>query len=452
MINYFKLTSKISLVNWTTEDAIYIENGLKAIVSQSKELSFFEYCKKWKLAPWTYIQLTNNNLINLLSKVSDKFNFEYQKVKTQNVNRNKVAVKFLKAFVNSNIDVIVLKGNYFGQTVYNNVGYKRMNDFDILVKKEDWDKIQDIYLEQGFIPLGFGWSGEKETPADYSHVGMQFISSDFSCIIGTQWGLKSPTTNYTVDINEAWNTAIDFNFYDVKIKALSYEYNMLHLILHLGVYKCGIRDCMDLYNLEQTNHSNHKKLIQIITESNACNKTYFALTISNLCVPIFSDDLISKFKSNSKGFLKKRLKKRLNIFNNTGDIQSSYNDYFQDIEKVVIYFNLFPKFHLRLKYYLKILRMIYFPKKEIVLKLNDIAPPSNIYKTTMARIKSPYIVFSLIAQEIGWKFTILLFVKLFVDLILSLKNYFYKKESYFDYLKNKGVNPLEIEKAVKNIQ
>jgi hypothetical protein len=61
-------------------------------------------------------------------------------------------------------------------------------------------------------------------------------------------------------------------------------------------------------------------------------------------------------------------------------------------------------------------------------------------------------VFSLIAEEIGWKFSLLLFVKLFFDTLFSLKNYFFKQESYFSYLKKIGINPSEIEKVVKNIQ
>ena len=52
----------------------------------------------------------------------------------------------------------------------------------------------------------------------------------------------------------------------------------------------------------------------------------------------------------------------------------------------------------------------------------------------------------------GPKFTFLLFVKLYFDLIISLKNYFVKKESYFDYLRKKGIDPREIERVVKNIQ
>ena len=327
-----------------------------------------------------------------------------------------------------------------------------MNDFDILVQMEDWDKIQDIYLELGYIPLGFGWSGEKEKPARFSHVGMSFISPDYKCIIGTQWGLKSPTTAYSVDIEDAWNTAVDFDFYGVPVKALSPEYNLLHLILHMGVFKCGIRDCMDVYNLLLTEEIHYERFWEIVQRSNAIDKAWFTLRLCNLCCPAFSTEQLEAYDSKKNNFLRRRLKKRLIVANDTSDFQVSYNDYFQDVEKEVIYFNLFPKFHRKLFFYFRIIRMAFFPASKIALKLNDKAHKPSVWNKFSSRIKAPYFVFSLIAQEIGWKFTILLFLKLFVDLLISLKNYFVPVESYFDYLKKKGVDPGEIEKTVKNIQ
>ena len=136
----------------------------------------------------------------------------------------------------------------------------------------------------------------------------------------------------------------------------------------------------------------------------------------------------------------------------TGDLHDSYNDYFQDVEKQVIYFNLFPKFHIKLVFYIRILKMIYFPKMEFSLRLNDKLKQPTFANKVVSAIKAPYFVFSLIAQEIGWKFTCLLFIKLVMDLFVSLKNYIVRPQSYFDYLKERGIDPNDIQKAVKNIQ
>ena len=98
------------------------------------------------------------------------------------------------------------------------------------------------------------------------------------------------------------------------------------------------------------------------------------------------------------------------------------------------------------------MRLIFFPKTQVALKINDKTHAPHVWNKCISKLKAPYFVFSLISQEIGWKFTILLFVKLFFDLLFSVKNYFVKSESYFDYLTQRGIDPQDIEKAVKQIQ
>lgn len=452
-VNHFNLASTLSRVSLETKELELCNVALLELKTLDLQESFYLYCKKWKLSPWIYTQMNTYDLVDKLHPdVISRFQSDHIAVQKQNELRNKNAAIFLKEFVKEGIDVIVLKGNYLAHTSYNDTGYKRMNDFDILIRMEDWDRIQDVYLRLGYIPLGFGWSGEKEKPASFSHVGMSFISSDFSCIIGSQWGLKSPTTSFSVNIQEAWNTSVPFNFLGVPVKALNTEFNLLHLILHLGIYKCGIRDCMDIYNLVRSKSLDEVKLQHILRESKAESKAYFALQMSNLCSPEFSSELMNSLRPSLNGFVKTRLKRRMEVVESTGDLQTSYNDYFQDVEKVVIYFNLFPKFHVKFALYLRILRMIYFPKTTFALRLNDRSHKPSLWNKVIAHIKAPYLVFSLIAQEIGWKFTVLLFMKLGIDLLISLKNYFVGKDSYFDYLQQKGIDPKEIEKAVKNIQ
>jgi len=148
----------------------------------------------------------------------------------------------------------------------------------------------------------------------------------------------------------------------------------------------------------------------------------------------------------------KRLKARLKAMEESGDIHSSYNDYFQDIEKVVIYFNLFPEFHKKLPYYFKILRMIFWPTGDMALRLSDKKHKPSFSNKMKARLLAPIRTIQLIGQEIGVGIVFLLLVKLFVDLIISPKNYFFRQKSYFDYLKSRNIAPETIEKIVKGIQ
>jgi hypothetical protein len=414
---------------------------------------FFAYCLQWKLAPWIFTQLVRNNFqTNLLPEILEKFKAVYEKIELENKARNSEAVKFLKEFERNGIEVIILKGNLFAHTIYKDLGYKKMNDFDILIHPKDWIKAQEIYFELGFIPLGFGWSGEKQKPARFSHTGIPFISSNLKCIIGTQWGLKSPTSGYNVNIEDAWKTSLEFDFYGIPCRQLSPEYNLLHLILHMGIYKCGVRDCMDVYNLIISHEMDQKALVELFSESKSNDKAAFTLAMSNICSKNNSSELIDSIEKKQNSFIGRRLKKRMKMINETRDIHGSYNDYFQDIEKNVLYFNIVNKFHQKGYFYLKILRQIYFPETALTLKFIDKSHKPSAINKLKGRLKGPWFSFSMIAQEIGWKVTMLLFTKLFVDLTISTIYYIVPKEDYFDYLEKKGIDPKTIKKAVANVQ
>ena len=455
MTEHFYITSRLAKVEMTDNETARVQSFVKNLQGkQAEQTAFFNYCKQWKMAPWIFSQLDRQHLLEFLSEQTKQdFAAVHALVKTENENRNAAAVQLMAELIKENIDVAILKGNLFIHTVYHDTGYKKMNDFDILIHIEDWDRVQDIYLKLGYIPLGFGWGGEKQAPAKFSHAGMAFISSDFKCIVGALWGLKSPTTSYRVDIGEAWRTAKEFDFLGVKVKQLSPAYNLLHLVLHMGIYKCGIRDCMDVYNLLLAERNlDEAELIELFKKSNAIEKAYFTLKLVQLCSDAVSETLLAQLKPRHSSYHTRRLEARLAATEKSGDMQVSYHDYFHDVEKEVIYFNLVPHFHQKLFFYHKIYRAVFLPKKLVTLKLSDKAHEPTFPNKFSARLKAPGLGMALIAQEIGWGYTILLLLKITVDQVVSLKNYFIKKESYFDYLAKRGVSRSAIENVVKNIQ
>jgi hypothetical protein len=453
-MNLFQTISILSHVDIREQEVQQCAQALEQIKNdRTAQHAFFVYCKQWKMAPWVFVQLKKHQLLHYLGKETQHlFSTFHTKIKRENEDRNQVAIQFLSEFRKHEIEVVVLKGNLFTQTVYQDVGYKKMNDFDILAHQKDWPRIQEIYANLGYIPMGFGWDGEKQEPTKFSHTGIPFISPDFKCIIGTQWGLKSPTTKYRVDMDELWNTVQPFDFHGVACKQLSPEYNLLHLVLHLGVYKCGIRDCMDLYNLITTQTWDDQKLMSVFKKANAMEKARFAFEMCRLSSNRIPDQWIDGLQFQSQSFLQRRTTKRKALFQRTGDIHPSYNDYFQDIEKNVLFLNIFPRFHDKLKFYFRILRLIYLPTTEQALKFIDASDKPTLLNRLKARLLGPYFSFSLIAQEIGWTVTILLFIKLFIDVLISPVNYLFQKESYYEFLERKGVDPENIKRIVKNVQ
>lgn len=452
----FYTASRLTKIKLTPEEASKIKSFIGQLEGKVEEqLHFFKYCKQHKIAPWIFLQLKKHGYHQHFDpEVFNSFEKEYDTVKNQNERRTQVALQFLAEFNAQNIDVAILKGNLFAGNIYNDIGYKRMNDFDILIKSSDWVKAQHVYEALHYLPLGFGWAGEKQEPAKFSHVGIPFVSPEFQCIVGTQWGLKSPTTKYKVPISTIWNNMQSLQYDKVSVKQMSPINNLLHLILHMGIYKCSIRDCMDVYNVMLANNIDNKELIALLKATNAIDKAYFTLTMANICSDAIDNDLLSELRTLAKkSFAVRRLKSRLQLFENGADFHDSYNDYFQDVEKCVIYFSLFQKFHQKLPHYVNVLGKVLWPNATIALKLSDKSGRNvTFFERSVARLKAPYYIFSMIAEEIGWRYTLLIFFKLLFDLLVSIKNYLFKTESYFDFLKRRGVVPKQIKTLVANVQ
>jgi len=221
----------------------------------------------------------------------------------------------------------------------------------------------------------------------------------------------------------------------------------------MGTYKCGIRDCMDIYNLLLVKSEFDEDLfVQICKESNATDKAYFTLLLSQLCCNSISQSLIDKLNPSKNSFIIRRLKARIKMYEKTGDMQLSYNDYFHDVEMIVFYFSLFHTFHKKIALYLKLVQSLFLVKKKAAYTLSDLTNDATIWQKIKARILAPYYVFSLIGEEIGVGVTILLFIKMFIDSLISIKNYWFKKMSYFQFLKNEGIDSKEIISVVKGIQ
>jgi hypothetical protein len=455
MDSNFYIASRLAKIVNTNEEMERFSSHFQALKNNTQmQLQFFDYCKEWKLAPWIFLQLNKNNLFHFLnSDVQQSFKLVYDRVKSENENRAAEALQFLKEFNNQGIEVVLLKGNLFIHTVYNNSGYKKMNDFDMLIHVGDWQKVQKIYHDLDYIPLGNGWSGEKGDVAKFSHTGLSFISPNYHCITGTQWGLKSPTSKYKVDIGHLWANTSKFNFHGLGIKQLSPEYNLLHLILHMGTYKCGIRDCMDIYNLILTEKKiDYNKLTTIIEHTNANDKAWFTLQLTNLCSDIIDRDFVRSLKPAKNSFLTRRLDSRLKMAAKAGDMQLSYNDHFHIVEMIVFYFSLFPAFHKKIYFFFKLVRQMFFPSGELAYKFSELGKNPSFFQKLIARIKSPYYTFKLIGEEIGLNITLLLFVKLMVETLFSIRFYFIKQETYFEYLRKRGIDPKEIQRVVKGIQ
>lgn len=191
--------------------------------------------------PWTYKQL------KLDSKFPSEWNAISETIEHAGRERQHWLIRVLKEAELRNIDVILLKGSMLAVSVYKDSGYKKMNDVDVLVKKQDAAKLLEILKSLQFQSVGGLLS--KDEVSEKTHHAPPYVSSDLKCIIGVHWGLTSPQSKWKVDHDSLWERKVLLSELGKNVFRLSWEENLLHLCIHLPFFKTGLRELADVYNI-----------------------------------------------------------------------------------------------------------------------------------------------------------------------------------------------------------
>ena len=383
-----------------------------------------------KVVPVCWYGLERYHLTDRLPlDVKKKMEDEVLLIRNQNELRNIEAAKFLGKFRKANIPVAILKGVMLGEVVYQNPYYKRMNDIDILVKKEDIDAIYEIYDSLDYFYIGERISGSRKKSDKVSHLSPPFVSRDLTCVIGTQWGIKTPLSPYKINYKAIWERKRPLQFRQLEVSMLSPEDNLHHLCLHLGYFKISLRDMMDIYNLlRYYQHSFDWTLFySIVVESGSEDPVFFALAISEY---LFSTNKTQDFLYKIKGRVKGSTIKAVTWKTRSMDVfLNLHSDHIQSIEKMISEFDTTEYFVEKWRSFCTLWGFLLIPAREEVIHMSALYKPSAL-RVFWARITIPFKIFRVIMSEIGWVLTVLLMFKTVIDLTVTLaKAPFTKKKN-----------------------
>lgn len=158
--------------------------------------------------------------------------------------RRKWMIQVAKACEADNIELILLKGALFGETLYPSPTYKKMNDVDVLVRPRWVKRFCAVLEDMGFVSFC------PPAATASSHHLPPFLSPDGTCLISPHWGLCAPTAPWRPEGKELWQRKKSLTLSNrITCFQLSAEDNLLHLCLHLPFYKTGLRELADVYNL-----------------------------------------------------------------------------------------------------------------------------------------------------------------------------------------------------------
>jgi hypothetical protein len=197
---------------------------------------FLEKARENGISPIVYSKLEDNkfNFLNIPSEIFEGLKEDYY----LNVRKNTLIFeelrKALKAFRESGLQVMVLKGAALAEKVYGSIALRPMADIDLLVKKEDLKR-----LDEQLKMLGYQASDMLVDNIDFSSTYLTTLdyrsSSENSISFHIHWHFVNstiPSESYIKNIRmvNIWENAEKIKVADVETLVMAPH----HLIIHLS--------------------------------------------------------------------------------------------------------------------------------------------------------------------------------------------------------------------------
>lgn len=407
---------RLSLLHPSPAEAAETRRVFEAV----RDWDLFErIAKANEILPWLTYQMKEQGLFDRLpAALRETFQAETDRVRGRNERRNEKAMPVLRDLAQAGVSFSIIKGVGLSETIYRNPNYKKSNDIDLFVHRRDIDAIYRAYAAHGFIPIAERVNHDEKKQRELTMHAAPFVSRDLSCVLGTQWGLKTFRYSFRLDYPGIWSRAHRTDFHGVPIQTLAPEDQIIHLSLHYGYFKTYLKDLMDLINLVRAYRTKidwtflHEESVR----TGADNHVGYAFALIDWIDPHpESRALAEKLRPRLWRQYRRMLGKRL------ADPEAfllSSVDYIQTIEKGVTFFFATDDVKEKTGAFLWTWKKTLFPKSRDLAKMT-LARPGLSPSWLLERVRWPWTIFRALAEELGWSLVFLLFVKLFVDLFAA---------------------------------
>ena len=142
--------------------------------------------------------------------------------------------QILKVMNKADIPIILLKGVYLANYIYEDIALRPMGDIDILVREEDKEFVQEKLREIGFEKPDYFYPSdlhENNLGDKTRHLTPMIKSKNWP--VEVHFNVFAGFPYNTVDMEKVWETAESTTINGCKAMCLSPEYQLLHLCLHL---------------------------------------------------------------------------------------------------------------------------------------------------------------------------------------------------------------------------
>jgi hypothetical protein len=260
-------------------------------VSVGKWREVLRLAKAHSVEPLLY-PILNPLEINLPDDVAVQLKQKHRINAMRNLSLYQELHRLLEPLQKEGITVIVLKGAYLAEAVYDDIGLRSMVDVDLLVKESDLLKVEQKLLELGFVPEDYN----RVFTQDNFHFAYKSPRRDLAVEI--HWTILPITYPFHIEVDGLWKRAQNVNLMQTSVLALSSEDLLLHLCLHTAehVHTMHFRMLYDIGEVIRCfgTKLNWQEIGERAKQWDICRPVYIILRLAKelLRVPIPADLLL----------------------------------------------------------------------------------------------------------------------------------------------------------------
>jgi len=145
--------------------------------------------------------------------------------------------KLLQVFNVEKIKIVILKGIFLAENIYKNIALRPMTDVDILIKKEDFAKVNEILNSLGYFSV-MNYMEVLQNPFSYCITFSPKNPDNFNSFsIDVHWHILSSTwmmgfLSGRIDMERVWHQAEPVKIDAIDTFALCSEHLLIYLSLH----------------------------------------------------------------------------------------------------------------------------------------------------------------------------------------------------------------------------
>jgi len=332
------------------------------------------------------------------AQVHARFEARAQAIREANEARLKNARDLFARFAARHIPVVILKGVLFAETIYRDPYYKKMNDVDILIRKQDLDVIYDIYDDMRLFSAVELVGGSPRKQEKFSHHAPPFFSRDLKLMVGTHWGLITPLAPYTIDYDAIWSRVADVEFYGYPAKSMAPEDNLHHLCVHLPYYKCGLRELADIYNLVRHHRIDWDLFTTEVAKAKSENLVFHALSLAQRVWPMADvETVIARVRPKTSAYFRRDAERKCA---SDSRLLRGRSTHMSTIEKAYSDLNSTSEALEKWNAYGRMWKGMLFPPREDVLKMNALEQARGV-GLVWARLRAPWRIYRVFARDVG---------------------------------------------------